>query len=110
MNDTRPIDILMLFVEVGILAIMIAGILWGVPAWRERRREEKALDKKLASLAPDVAEALRERVLRGIQLNDQHSALLSGFPLPIIERDYVMGWKVLPEYRKYVEKWAQRKV
>ena len=110
MNDARPIDVLMLFVEFGILALMIGGILWGVPAWLERRREERELQKRLDSLAPDVAEALRKRVLQGIQLNEGHSAILSRFPLPIIERDYVMGWRVLPECKKSIEKWAQRRL
>src|SRR6266852_1298941 len=102
MSDTRVIDWWMLFIELGILLLMVCGILWGIPAWIAGRREKRELQLRLANLAPPVAEALRNLVLKGIGLNEENSAALRQFPRPIIERDYTMGWRVLPEHRKYV--------
>jgi hypothetical protein len=109
MTDTRPIDVWMLLIELGILALMIGGIAWGVPAWLERRREEKALQNKLANLPPEVAEGLKGLVLQGIGLNEHSATILSHFPTPIVERDYTMGWRVLREHKKSVEKWTASK-
>jgi hypothetical protein len=106
MSDARTIDVWMLFIELGILLLMVLGILWGVPAWLDKRKEEKALQQRLASLSPRVAESLSQLVLQGMNPNDEIARTLTRFPTPIIERDFTMGWRILPEHKKSVQKWA----
>jgi hypothetical protein len=107
MNDTRPIDLWMLFIELGILVLMVGGILWGIPSWLAERREQKALRIRLAGLSESGALALKKLILKGRNLDEPSAGELSKFPTPIVERDPTMGYRVLPEYKKIVAKWAQ---
>src|SRR5216683_732016 len=108
MNDVRPIDWWMLFIELGILLLMLAAIIWSIPGWLEEGRRKKALKQRLDGLPNHAAEPLRRMVLNGTQPAGEAATILSRFPTPIIERDGVMGWRVLPEHRKFVENWAQK--
>jgi hypothetical protein len=107
MNDLIPNDKWVPFIELCTLLLAVVGLAWGIPKWLERRREKKELHQKLDGLPPAVAEALRRLVLRGVNLNDEGVAILSQSPTPIVERDYTMGWRVLPKFKETVEKWAE---
>lgn len=107
-TDARPIDIAMLVIESAILLVMVIEIVFGSSERFEKRRRRKRVEKRLAGLSTDVATALKALVLKDTQLNEESSAELRRFPVPVVEPDFKSGWRVLPEDRAAVEKWAQK--
>jgi len=95
-------------IELAILLLILAEAVWGVPAWRRAREEEKKLQERLANLDPVVAGQLRNLIWKGILPTEASIAVLTEFP-PLIERDYTVGWRVDRELKKSLRKWASKK-
>jgi|HubBroStandDraft_6_1064221.scaffolds.fasta_scaffold60320_5 hypothetical protein len=100
----------MLFIELAILLLILGEVAWRFPAWKRRRHQEKELKQRLASLESPVAAALRRLILD--KRNPEEANILdelTRFP-PLIERDYLMGWRIVPDFKEALDEWVKKKV
>jgi hypothetical protein len=89
-------------------AIIVCGVF--ILKFRQVGKElehEEEIEVKLASLSPSLAEDLWQ-LMRGKQISDESAHTLEEWP-PLVERDYLKGWRLVEKDKALLERWAKNR-
>lgn len=110
LSGARPLDLVMLVIELAILVLIGVEFSW---TYRQKKHErdrrermEQDLERKLATLSNEEAAGLRRLALAGVPPEEVLSGYLKAKLFPIFVRDSVVGWKIEDAYVEFIREWA----
>ncbi len=111
LKDSRPVDQIMLVIELLILLFIVWEFAWKAWDWfkarGERKEYESDLEERLTALKPQESSALMDFALHNRQPVEQ-TTLSRLDELELISRNFT-GWFIPRKHKKHLRRWAKGK-